>query len=243
VPLDLVNRASGASGRGSCPYLSVMRRTLYPRRGLLSVGVLLAAVAMPVMPQESTDADRHREWHFQVMLDGKPIGEHDFTLSGTDDAREVETRAHFVVTVLRVPVYRYDHVDHERWRGGCLAQIDATTNDNGDRMRVQGTLGAGGLGVSGPHGASTWTGCVHTFAYWDRRMLTQQRLLNAQTGEYEPVRVTRDQDAGAVPGATEHWRVDGSHLHIELWYSATGQWRALQSRLEQGKTLRYELRS
>jgi hypothetical protein len=220
-----------------------MSLNLHPRGWSLAVGTLLAACAMPAVPQESADPSGHREWHFQVTLDDKPIGEHDFTVSGTAGAREVETRAHFVVTVLRIPVYRYDHEDHERWRGGCLAQIDATTNDNGDRTHVHGTLGSSGFDASGPHGASTWTGCIHTFAYWDRRVLTEQRLLNAQTGEYEPVRITREPDVGPVAGATEHWRIEGSHLHIELWYSATGEWRALQSRLEQGRTLRYELRS
>jgi hypothetical protein len=220
-----------------------MNLTLYPRAWSLAVGTLLAACVTPVMPRETADSAGHREWHFQVMLDGKPIGEHDFTVSGTDDAREVETRAHFVVTVLGVPVYRYDHEDHEHWHGGCVAQIDATTDDNGDRTRVQGILGSSGFGVSGPHGASIWSGCIHTFSYWDRRMLTEQRLMNVQTGEYEPVRITREPDVGAVAGATEHWRIEGRHLHIELWYSATGEWRALQSRLEQGKTLRYELRS
>jgi uncharacterized protein DUF6134 len=220
-----------------------MSRILNARGWSFAAGSLLAACAMPVMPQDSTPSAGQRVWHFQVMLDGKPIGEHDFTVTGGDDARQVETHAHFVVTVLGVPVYRYEHEDHEHWRGGCLAQIDATTNDNGDHSHVQGNLGQTGFGVSGPRGTSTLSGCVQTFAYWDRRMLSEQHLLNAQTGEYESVRITREPEAGGVPGAAEHWRVEGSHLHIELWYSATGEWRALQSRLERGKTLRYELRS
>lgn len=194
------------------------------------------------MGAECPDGGARREWHFDVSLDGQPIGHHDFTVSGTDDTTEVETRAYFVVTMLHIPVYRYAHEDHERWRSGCLAGIDAETNDNGDRTQVHGGLGAAGFDVSGPHGASTWSECVRTFAYWDRRILTAQRLLNAETGEYEPVKITREADAGASADASDHYQIDGRHLHIKLWYSTGGEWRGLESRLEHGKTLRYDLR-
>jgi hypothetical protein len=196
---------------------------------------------MPALAQSSADAGREREWHFVVLLDGQPIGRHDFTVSGTDDATDVRSHARFVVTVLRIPVYRYEHDDHEHWRGGCLAQIEATTSNDGQRKDVHGSAGVEGFKVSGPHGTSTWPGCVRSFGYWDRRILNATNLLNAETGEYEPVSVRREADAGDVPGAAERYLLEGRNIRIELWYSATGEWRALQWRTEQGRILRYEI--
>ena len=208
------------------------------------MAVALAAIACMAPPaQSAADFTSVREWHFRVLLDGKPIGRHDFKVIGTDETAEVVSRARFSLSVLRIPVYRYGHDDHELWKGGCLATIDASTDDNGRPLSVRGEATADGFHILGQTGARTLQGCVRSFAYWDRRILADRRLLNAQTGEYEPVQVTRAAAAGEVPGASEHALLEGEHFRIELWYSATGEWRALESRTKDGKRLRYEIES
>ena len=37
------------------------------------------------------------------------------------------------------------------------------------------------------------------------------------------------------------YSLTGRHLNIDVWYSDAGDWVALESRLENGRTLRYEL--
>jgi hypothetical protein len=149
------------------------------------------------------------------------------------------------VTVLRVPLYRYEHEDQESWRNGCLVRLEAHTQDNGRDLEVRGELSDGGFEIHGPSGLASLHGCVKSFAYWDRRFLSEQRLLNAQTGEYQAVQVTRigTETAGARGQvvAAEHYRLLARGLHIDLWYSAGGAWLALESRTEQGHLLRYEL--
>jgi hypothetical protein len=198
--------------------------------------VSMAAVTSDAPPS----AAPVREWHFQVLLDGRPIGRHDFTVTGTEAASEVVSHARFVVTLLRIPVYRYEHEDHERWQNGCLVQMDSRTNDNGQQSQVQGAAAADGFRVLGSGGTHTWPGCVHSFGYWDPRILAARQLLNAQTGGYEAVELARDADVSGVPGATEHYRLEGRGLHIELWYDAHGTWLALESRTKEGKRLRYQ---
>jgi hypothetical protein len=56
--------------------------------------------------------------------------------------------------------------------------------------------------------------CVRTFAYWNEHLNTDPRLLNAQTGEYQPVTLTR--------AGTQHFTLRGQ-------------------KLAGGRTLRYEL--
>ena len=71
---------------------------------LCSAGPLFAAGA----PADVTDAAAPgtRLWHFTVLLAGKPIGWHDFEVTGSDADAEVAIRADFKVTALLIPVYR-----------------------------------------------------------------------------------------------------------------------------------------
>ena len=209
------------------------------RARYLAVGALAAVCGLEPAVPRADDASTRHEWHFDVLLDGKPIGRHDFIVTDTDDSAEVVSRARFLVTVLHIPVYRYEHDDHERWRGGCLVQIDATTRDNGSRTHVHGDAVDASFDLAGPQGTRTLSGCVHSFAYWDPHLLAAPRLLNAQTGEYQPVHLARAADSAAG----QHYRLEGNHLHIELWYGASGEWRALESHTADGRTLRYEIHS
>jgi hypothetical protein len=187
-----------------------------------------------------------RTWQFDVALDGRRIGEHSFVAAERDGIVEIESRARFSVDVLFVPVYRYEHSNREVWRDGCLAKIDARTLDNGEELHVRGELAGGSFGVQGPGGAATLPGCVKTFAYWDPRFLAEERLLNAQTGEYDAVRAEhRGTDTLRVRGrAREAHRhtLESESFQIDVWYSPQGEWLGLESRTPEGRRLRYEIR-
>src|SRR4051794_19674278 len=72
------------------------------------------------------------EWSFTVRLDGKPIGTHRFSLANAaDGGLALSNEARFDITLLGVSLYRYRHRVSERWADGCLASIDAHTDDNG----------------------------------------------------------------------------------------------------------------
>lgn len=211
---------------------------------LCALGLAIAAVDVLATPTPSS-LEAVRRWHFSVLLNGKPIGEHDFAVTRQASGFAVETRARFRVKALFVSLYGYDHQDHEIWRDGCLAQVDAQTSDNGRESTVHGRLAGENFQVQGPAGSTSLPACVHTFAYWDPNVLTQQRLLNVQTGVYEPIEVThlgienvsaRRQDVEA-----EHYALTGNKFRIDLWYSRAGEWLALESRTQKGSTLRYEI--
>jgi hypothetical protein len=211
--------------------------------------VLVAAAGLCLaapLAARATDAlaAAHR-WHFTVLLDGKPIGWQEWRLEGDAAEAEVEVQADLRVTVLRIPFYTYQHTDHERWRGGCLAQIDSRTSDNGHEFIVHGQLSEDAFHVHGPQGAAALHGCIKTFAYWDPATLREHQLLNSQTGLYEAVSVShpgRDNlKVGSQIMAAEHYTLTGSKYTIELWYSPGGEWLALQTSAD-GRTVRYEMR-
>ena len=180
-----------------------------------------------------------------MSLDGRPIGEHDFTVSGERGSEEVQSHARFSVKALFVPLYGYVHHDTELWHGGCLVGMKAHTSENGHESQVLGTSTSSGFLVAGPRGTTVLPGCVSSFAYWDRARLEARRLLNAQSGEYEPVALT-GQGAETILSqghrvGAERYCLAASRFTIKLWYSSDGRWLALESRTTEGRTLRYEL--
>lgn len=190
------------------------------------------------------------ESNFAAFLDGKPIGEHRFVVGGPAEAREVLSDARFNVKLLGLTVYRYRHQATERWRGDCLDSLSATTDDDGTLSRVRTEPAADGLSVTAETGAAqavrVLPGCVMSFAYWNPAMRSQSRLLNAQTGKAETVRVSRvgsgPIEVRGQPVTATRWRIEGPPQPIDVWYSAQGEWVGLDSTLEGGRLLTYRLK-
>lgn len=155
---------------------------------------------------------------FAVLLDGKQIGHHRFELHEDGAERRLTSSARYEVRVLGIRVYRYVHDATERWRGDCLAQITARTDDDGELIQV---------------GPLEPKGCVMSFAYWNPLILKQKELLNAQTGRVEQVSVSALGEG--------RYRISGTKNPIELAYSPEGKWLALDSTVSGGRRLSYRL--
>jgi len=186
-----------------------------------------------------------RDWRFNALLDGKPIGHHNFHLVESGGRRELSSEARFNVKLLFVTVYTYVHDDKETFQGDCLTSIDARTDDNGEKLPVKGSQEAQAFSVTNSKGPQTLPACIMTFAYWNPRMLEQKQLLNSQTGRYETVKIDKVGEESILAGGKQQpatkYLLTGDKLKIELWYSKDMQWLGLQSTAEGGRKLRYEL--
>ncbi|NJO12585.1 MAG: hypothetical protein HC872_03000 [Gammaproteobacteria bacterium] len=182
-------------------------------RHLVSSLVLLFGVGWAAL---TANASTERQWRFTVLLDGKPIGHHHVDLTGTEEV-EYRSETKLNVKVLFLTVFRYLHVDRETWRDDCLTRIDSTTDDDGKAQFVRGTRGNASFMLTTERGAREHTApCVMTFAYWNPKVLSATRLMNAQTGEYLPVRIeTLGTDRIQVRGQqleAEHFAIVGDKL-------------------------------
>lgn len=215
-----------------------------------SVMTMLALVAsmaaLPVSAVNAASAGAARKLTFDVFLDDRAIGYQRFELMPNAEGLRIETQAEFKVKLLLITAFAYDHRNTEVWRDGCLQSIDARTDSNGKKYSVNGRVRGGEFVVAASEGdRRLGDECVTSFAYWDRDVLTRrQRLLNSQTGEYMTVRIDplglgririADRDV-----AVERYAIKGAGLDITLAYaSGSGDWVALDSRLDSGRTLRY----
>jgi Family of unknown function (DUF6134) len=187
------------------------------------------------------------EWRFRVLLDGEVIGDHNFSVSASGDAREVVSEAIFVVKVLGIPVYRYRHKASESWRGSCLVQLVSSTDDDGKISQVRAQVGIDGrLDVTAGNTARSLPGCTMTFAYWNPALRQQTKLLNAQTGAEERVQIRplgeAVLDLRGEPVAAQRWRISGAAAPLDVWYSAQGEWLGLDSTVAGGRKLSYRLK-
>ncbi|MBB6092397.1 hypothetical protein HNQ60_001243 [Povalibacter uvarum] len=208
----------------------------------LAVAFVLAAVLDPSPTHAAT-----REWQFDVFLDDKRIGEHRFEMHQTDSVREIRSDASFDIRFLFINAYRYRHSARELWEGKCLERVDATTDNNGKKLRVTGNRHDSAFVVTSTasgDATSIAATCVQTFAYWNPGFLEADRLLNPQTGEYLTVDVqfVGPEELNGV--AANRYRLTGTDktappLQIDLWYSQAGDWLALESLVTEKRRLRY----
>ena len=202
-----------------------------PVAALLLLGLLSTAPALA------------REWHFDVTVDGLPIGTHDLVLRESGDARSVQSDMRYGVALLGMS---YTQHAEETWQADCLTRLDTRTEDRGNTITVAGRLEAGGFVVDGPRGQAQLPACVMTFAYWNPRVLRQTHLVNLQTGVWTPVTVhdlgKESIDVRGTSRAANHFRVDTERNRIELWYSPENEWLGLRSTTRDGHVLTYRLR-
>jgi len=207
---------------------------------------LLLALAL-VWPSIQLAGPLDHQWRFTVLLDGKPVGHHHVDLTGSNGEVEYRSETRLDVKILFLTVFRYLHTDAESWRDDCLTRIESNTNNDGKPEFVRGSRGDTSFVVATNKGSNQLTApCVMTFAYWNPRILSASQLMNAQTGEYVPVRITDlGPDQVLVNGSpipAERYAIVGDKLNIELWYAAEGRWVALATTTEGGGRLQYVLK-
>ena len=184
-------------------------------------------------------------YDFKVYLDDDEIGVQRFAVSSEGTRSHIEVEAQFDVTYFLIPFYSYRHTNFESWDGVCLRDIHAKTNDNGESLFVMGAYQDGQLHLQTHAGEASFNGCIKTFAYWNLNLLQSDHLLNSQTGEWQPVKVTKLGKESilvrGIPTDTEHHRIISEKFTIDLWYTPDHEWVALQSTTKTGGKLRYQL--
>ncbi len=184
-------------------------------------------------------ANIDQEWRFRVLIDDSEVGTHTFRVTEQSGERRVASDARFNVKLWFINAYTYTHQARERWRGECLEDIEARTDDNGALKSVRGVRNGASFEIDN----AKLPGCVMSFAYWNPAMLKQTRLLNSQTGEFTDVRI---ESIGAetiqVRGesvSARRYALHAPKFRIDLWYLDDARWVRLESRTESGRMLRY----
>ena len=208
-------------------------------KSLLPLLVLSYAVAA------SANSPAQNSWQFEVLLDDKSIGYHNFILSEKNGRQVISAEARFNVKLLFVNFFSYRHQNEEIWEDNCLTSINAETLSNGTEFVVRGQTANEGFQIQSESSENKLPPCVMSFAYWNPEFLKAEKLLNSQTGDYEKVTIVKEGEEGLlVSGQNIHsirYSVTGAAAPINLWYAAVdNRWLALESVVKGGRILRYK---
>jgi hypothetical protein len=191
----------------------------------------------------SATAGATEELRFQVYLDERRIGEHRFEIERSGGRERVASRAAFEIDFLFFTAYRYRHTSTEAFRNGCLERLVARTDDNGTGYRIAGELVGDTFRIDRGSSEIRAAGCLKSFAYWDPAILEQDRLLNPQTGEIEPVQVSRRGEERVEVNDREvpatRYALATDELTIDLWYNDALGWVGLAGDTGKGVRIVY----
>lgn len=208
-------------------------------------GILANLLTFALVTGGTALASETRQWRFQALLDGDPIGYHMFELRQDSGGQVLSSEAEFQVKFMFVTAYDYQHQATERWNANCLDSLGSVTNDNGDAFEVAGTADNGAFVVYNGNKRAELPSCVMSFAYWNPAMLEQSRLLNVQDGRYVDVQIKREATEsfrlGTESVRAHRYSLNAEDLDITLWYSVDDyEWLGLESATDKGYILRYE---
>jgi len=212
------------------------------------VAAALATPAYSASPVAIDEALPEGQWRFRVLLDGKKIGFHEYDLEHDGDRLFVEARAEFDVKFLFINAYSYRHSLKATWQGRCLESLESQTDANGEKLSVVGERNNAGFEVESGETEMELPSCVMNFAYWDPKILEQDRLLNPQTGKYLDIEVRELGETEVMVDGQEvnadAYRITAKDMRIDLWYSQEDrEWVALESQTKGDRIIRYERES
>ncbi len=204
------------------------------RKLVITLALCVAAITTKVAAIESEIAIP-ADISFDVWMDDRPLGSHDYRFSRKGELLQVDSSARFNVKVLFVNVFRYNHDARELWQGPCLTTLnsDTTTNGEEETLELQFTVDE----------------CAGTYAYWDQARLKRPEVTNAQTGKKDQA-LWSEPDAAPLPtpgkkknvipapAGSTHYQLTTESATFLLWYDKQGHCLAMQT-TNDGRTITY----
>ena len=168
---------------------------------------------------------------FDVLRDGKSVGEHIATFAATANRLEVHSRMEISVTVLFIPVYRFEYEPTSVWCGENLVRLSPRTKDGGKATLTQVEPAADGLIVRHREREQPVAENLMPTDHWNPRVLQRSQVLNTITGRLNTVQISRCNSqstlAAAAAPSGRCYEYSGE-LAAKVWYDGSMRWVGLE---------------
>jgi hypothetical protein len=193
-------------------------------RFLILITGLAVCVAAPLSAASLPESGSLK---FDVIRNGKDIGDHSYKFSGSENSYSVKvsTNVEIKIPFIKIVAYSFQHDSVETWKNGKLQKLRSTTNDDGTPHKVQ-------------SGAST----ILPASLWNEDIVKSKVLLNTVNGKKMSVHVA-DLGSEAVTTkkgkvSTNHYRISGD-LARDLWYDKNDNLARVLFKADDGSTITY----
>ncbi len=179
---------------------------------------------------------------YEVLRKGKKIGTHRIMFNQTDRGLKVTAKTKMKVSILFVPVYKYEYVSEELWCGGELLSVETRVNDNGTRSTT--ALVNDGETYTAHAGGETYklTDDFFTTNHWNPDVVQTDTLFNTITGELNEVTFEEAGEARLETKLGEkqvtRYSVDGQ-LTINTFYDRSGNWSGMAFEHKDGSPIEF----
>ncbi len=214
---------------------------------LLTALMLLAAKQTNAMGFENFDSQNPLAVYapttnYKIFRKGKRIGSHSVSFEVNGDAVMVRVKSDIVVTVLKVPVFKFNYAATEKWENGQLIEVNARVTEKGKSRKNTLKKEAGGYRLTNESGSTVVDEVPFSSNHWNPGVLSSKTIFNTLTGKPNKVII---EDAGPDTIKTGSSTIEAHHyiytgaLSAETWYDANGRWVKLLFKGEDGSAIEY----
>ncbi len=191
----------------------------------LPIALAAIALALSVLaPVRAVPPDS--SVRYEIRRNGDRIGTHRVTFAHQGERLTVHHEIDIRVTILSLEAYRYTMDSRETWEGPRLLGLAASTDKNGDPLRVFARASHGGIrvrGAVGQHDAPAEA--VPSSPQFDVFDQPRTTMIEAEDGRLVHVTVSAPRSERVRAGGHEldarRYDVRGG-MDATLWYDATG---------------------
>jgi len=115
--------------------LKISHRWFHSIAGL-ACGCVLVVITQVSNANESSAEQQAAKYPdsalYTIRRKGKKVGTHWVNFSNNGTGLNVEVESKITISILKVPVYRFNYVATEQWNNGRLIGVNARTNNGGE---------------------------------------------------------------------------------------------------------------
>ncbi len=182
---------------------------------------------------------------YDIYRKKKKIGQHTVQFTKTDSDLRVNIESKITVTVLKVPVFRFNYQSNETWVDGRLQRVKAATDNNGKKHQVSAKRTGDDMLLTDKKGETTTAKVAYSSNHWNSNVVTADKMFNTLTGEANDIvfknvgveTITMSNDAKTEIEAS-HYQLVGK-VETEVWYDNAGRWVKLRFKGEDGNFVEY----
>lgn len=209
------------------------------RRAVLGTPFALATGAA----RAGTSEPANDRLAFSVLRKGSAIGTHGITFKRAGNVLEAHIDVSMSVGIGPITLFRYRMTGVETWREDRFAEIETTTDNDGEKLHVTARRGPAGIVVdSSKLGRATLAADTLPLTHWSIQCMSVP-LFNPQDGK--PMQLTVKPLGAARVALASGADVDATRFSLtgestlDDWYNANSVWTALRAVATDGSIIEY----